>query len=243
MEVSLDTIKGYLLKEKQILKIKMTNYEVVFSNHRVPIHSKRDYDKVKVLIKNRKMSYARESLEKAIKKRDTLGKNIEIFEKFLTRHTPKHIETNTLYPQKTEESSEGIQSCTVVYTDGGARPSNPGPGGWGVVILDKNNTPTCHSGGSKWATNNQMEMTAAIEALKRTTGPIRIMSDSMYVVNCASGKWQRKKNVELWSVYDGVAKGRGIELEWVKAHNNNKYNDMADELATQQALKMRNSYN
>jgi ribonuclease HI len=82
-------------------------------------------------------------------------------------------------------------------------------------------------------TNNKMELTAVIEALKMYSQNINfhIFSDSLYVINCAQGKWKRKANLDFWGEYDKVSRGKNIIFEWVKGHNGDKYNEMVDKLA------------
>lgn len=123
------------------------------------------------------------------------------------------------------------QERLIVYTDGSCSP-NPGLGGWGFIAL----FPDCeiHSnGGLKYTTNNVMEMTAVMEIFKAIPNVkyLHIYTDSLYVINCSQGIWQRKKNVELWQEYDKLAKGKNIKYEWVKGHNGDQYNEMVDKLA------------
>ena len=119
----------------------------------------------------------------------------------------------------------------VIYTDGSCIP-NPGKGGWAYVALHDDVEIHC-SGSEKRSTNNIMEMTAVIQALKnyRKQKYFSIYSDSQYVINCAQGKWKRKKNKELWEVYDRVSQGKEIIWTWVKGHSGDRYNDLVDKLA------------
>ena len=118
-----------------------------------------------------------------------------------------------------------------IYTDGSCV-GNPGKGGWGFIVVS--DTEETHVyGGEKQTTNNKMELTAVIEALKMYSQNINfhIFSDSLYVINCAKGKWKRKANLDFWSEYDKVSRGKNIIFEWVKGHNGDKYNEMVDKLA------------
>ena len=132
-----------------------------------------------------------------------------------------------------------------VYTDG-ACSGNPGLGGWGVVILINDKEPVYLSGGSKQTTNNQMELTAAIEALKflPINSKIIIFTDSKYVkegielwiINWKKNGWKTKskkpvKNKDLWKKLDGLINKHSIKWSWVKGHSGNEQNEKADELA------------
>jgi ribonuclease HI len=119
----------------------------------------------------------------------------------------------------------------TIYTDGSCSP-NPGPGGWGYIAVFPTHD-VYGSGQDEKTTNNIMEMTAVIMALKdfSTTKAFHIYTDSTYVLNCAQGLWQRKKNVELWKEYDRQAKNKTIRFTWVKAHNGDHYNELVDKLA------------
>jgi len=147
-----------------------------------------------------------------------------------------------------------------IYTDGGCNP-NPGEGGWGAIII-YNDTQTQKksddyhlSGYEKESTNNKMELTAVIKALQfinntqRIKKDILIYTDSQYVKNGIT-KWiknwklngwktsNRKpvKNKELWEDLDYHRQVHNVKFQWVKAHNGNKYNEIADELATNAIL-------
>jgi ribonuclease HI len=128
------------------------------------------------------------------------------------------------------------------YTDG-ACAGNPGPGGWGVLIID-NVAQTEICGGEAATTNNRMEMTAAIEALKATSGPIRLYTDSQYLKNGITEwikGWKRNgwrtadrkpvKNQDLWLALDAAVSGRKVEWRWVRGHDGHPENERADALA------------
>ncbi|MCC7160649.1 ribonuclease HI [Candidatus Nomurabacteria bacterium] len=141
-----------------------------------------------------------------------------------------------------------MENKITIYTDGAAR-GNPGPAGWGVVIFlgDKIHElggRSCH------ATNNQMELTAPIEALKylkqnTQVYDIEIMSDSKYVIlgitewifNWQKNNWRNaaKKpvvNQELWEELYDLTKDLKIKWAYVKGHSGDKWNDRVDEIAT-----------
>ena len=135
----------------------------------------------------------------------------------------------------------------IIYTDG-ACSGNPGPGGWGAVIFDKNNKQKNISGSEQDTTNNRMELTAAIMALKKikTNSEITIYTDSTYVKNGITEwmlKWKENewknsnkklvKNKDLWIKLDNLCMQNKVNWKWIKGHSINKYNNLADELATQ----------
>ena len=139
-------------------------------------------------------------------------------------------------------SANGI----TIYTDGAAR-GNPGPGGYGVILMSGHHRKEL-SQGYKHTTNNRMELRAVIaglEALKRTGLNITIYSDSQYVINSVEKGWLKtwiatnfkggKKNKDLWLQYDGLAKHHHIKFVWVKGHADNPLNNRCDKLATEAA--------
>lgn len=131
-------------------------------------------------------------------------------------------------------------SRTIVYTDG-ACSGNPGPGGWGWVVPDGE----AAFGGAEQTTNQRMELQAALEAVRALPGPLHIVSDSTYVVNCFKDNWwkgwlkrgwknsQKKPvaNRDLWEPLIELYQERDITFEWVKGHSGSRWNDRADELA------------
>jgi len=135
----------------------------------------------------------------------------------------------------------------TVYTDG-ACSGNPGKGGWGVVILENNKDEIFLNGGDNNTTNNRMELTAAIEALKhyQKREDITLITDSKYVKdgiqswiqNWKKNGWKTAakkpvKNKELWVELDVLITKHNIRWEWVKGHAGNKHNEKADYLARQ----------
>ena len=131
----------------------------------------------------------------------------------------------------------------VIYTDGSSR-GNPGPGGYGIILMSGNNRKEL-SQGYKHTTNNRMELMAVIaglEAMKKQGLHIKIFSDSQYVVNAVEKGWLNtwiatnfkggKKNKDLWLKYYHLAKTQFIKFVWVKGHANNPHNNRCDELAT-----------
>ena len=132
-----------------------------------------------------------------------------------------------------------------VYTDG-ACSGNPGIGGWGAVILIEDTKPIHLYGGSDHTTNNQMELTAAIEALKYFSESkiLNFFTDSKYVKegieswihSWKKNGWQTKKkkpvkNIELWIELDTQMSKHTIKWQWIKGHAGNLHNETADYLA------------
>jgi ribonuclease HI len=134
-----------------------------------------------------------------------------------------------------------------MYTDGAAR-GNPGPGGYGVVLLYKGHRKEL-SAGYRRTTNNRMELLgviAGLEALKRKNLKVKIYSDSRYVVDAINKGWlndweakgfKKKKNPDLWRRFLQVRQGFDIELTWVKGHANIPENERCDQLAVEASLK------
>lgn len=134
----------------------------------------------------------------------------------------------------------------TIYTDGASR-GNPGPGGYGIVMMFGEKTKEL-SAGYKLTTNNRMELLAvivALESLKTNTIPVVIHTDSQYVVNSIEKKWVDgwmkndfkggKKNKDLWTRFYPLAKRITLKMMWVKGHADNIYNNRCDILATQAA--------
>ncbi len=133
----------------------------------------------------------------------------------------------------------------TVYTDGGCEP-NPGTGGWGVVLVCDGQYKEL-SGGEPQTTNNRMELTAALEALKalRKRCAVLLYTDSQYVKRGITEwmpAWKRKgwkrktgavKNLDLWQELDALAQKHDIEWRWVRGHSGDPLNERCDELAGQ----------
>ena len=134
----------------------------------------------------------------------------------------------------------------VIYTDGGASP-NPGPGGWGAVILKPGSAPRELAGGAPSTTNNRMELQAAISALADLAEPsaVDLYTDSQYVrqgITSWLSRWRRQhwrrrdggavKNVDLWRRLEGLNKRHRVRWHWVKGHAGNEWNERVDALAS-----------
>ncbi len=136
-----------------------------------------------------------------------------------------------------------------IYTDGGCR-GNPGPGGYGVVLLHGDRRKEL-SGGYRLTTNNRMELMAAIEGLKALKRPCKVTlySDSQYLVNAINKGWLTNwikrnwiksdkaevKNIDLWQQLSGLCKKHEISFVWIKGHDGNKENERCDQLAVEAA--------
>lgn len=137
-----------------------------------------------------------------------------------------------------------------VYSDG-ACSGNPGPGGWGAILILHGQEYEI-SGGEVLTTNNRMEMMAAIAALKFLENPchVTIVTDSQYlkdgithwIKRWLQNNWrtstnQPVKNQDLWEELHTLCNHHKVTWEWVKGHSNDHYNDRADSLAKSQVLK------
>ena len=131
-----------------------------------------------------------------------------------------------------------------VFTDGACR-GNPGPGGWGVILRYEGREKELH-GGELETTNNRMELTAAIEALKalNKSSRVDVYTDSVYVRDGITkwlARWQVRgwrtaakkpvKNLDLWMELADLAERHDVSWHWVKGHAGHPGNERADELA------------
>lgn len=136
------------------------------------------------------------------------------------------------------------------YTDGACK-GNPGPGGWGVLLVYGGHKKEL-SGGVAQTTNNRMEMQAVIEALKslKRATKVRVHTDSQYVHKGISEwitGWKRKgwktadgkpvKNQDLWMELDGLSTSHEVQWKWVKGHAGHPGNEAADKLANEGVTK------
>ena len=132
-----------------------------------------------------------------------------------------------------------------IYTDG-ACSGNPGKGGWAAIILENDTNQISISGKESKTTNNRMELIAPIMALKKIKkkSDIIIYTDSKYVKDGITDwikKWKLNnwksankkpvKNKDLWIKLDNACQKHKVSWKWVKAHSDNKYNNLVDELA------------
>jgi len=136
-----------------------------------------------------------------------------------------------------------MSSITEAFTDGACR-GNPGPGGWAWAVLDG----AQGSGHDPATTNQRMEIRAALEAVRALPGPLVVVSDSTYVVNCFKNSWwtgwhargwlnSAKKpvaNRDLWEPLIDLVTARGdVTFRWVKGHSGHPMNDLVDRLAVE----------
>lgn len=153
---------------------------------------------------------------------------------------------------KDDLSAKKLTDVTI-YTDGSCR-FNPGPGGWGAILitnLKKGPVEKRISGGKQDSTNNEMELTAVKEALSLLKHPCRVTlySDSSYVINSINKGWMagwkkngwKKKggvaNLELWQEVDKLLQLHDVTCIWVKGHASNEYNNLCDEMAQAESAK------
>ena len=137
-------------------------------------------------------------------------------------------------------------SRVTIYTDG-ACSGNPGPGGWGALLMFAESKKEL-SGGEAETTNNRMELTAAIEGLKALTRncQVDLYTDSTYVKDGITKwihNWKRNgwrnaakkpvKNADLWQILDNLAQDQDVTWHWVRGHDGDPGNERADQLANE----------
>ena len=148
-----------------------------------------------------------------------------------------------------------LKKKVCLYTDGACR-GNPGPGGWGAILVYGAHEKEL-SGGEAETTNNRMELLAAIEGLSalRESCAVHLTSDSKYLVDAISlgwlAEWRRRawrlksggavKNPDLWMRLDELLSYHDVTLEWIKGHAGHPYNERCDALATAAADSFRDA--
>ena len=144
-----------------------------------------------------------------------------------------------------------MKKQVTLYTDG-ACSGNPGPGGWGAILVYKG-TEREFSGGEEMTTNNRMELTAVIEGLSKLKEPctVTVYSDSKYLIDAITQGWvlrwkqngwmrnkkDRALNPDLWETLLGLLSTHECDFVWVKGHAENAYNNRCDELAVAESRK------
>lgn len=150
------------------------------------------------------------------------------------------------------KGKQGMKTVTI-YTDG-ACSGNPGPGGWGAILMYGAHKKEL-SGGEERTTNNRMELTGVITALEALTEPciVELYSDSKYVIDALEKGWAKgwrargwvkgdKKpalNPDLWGRLLELCEYHKVNLHWVKGHASNQYNNRCDELAVAESQKFK----
>lgn len=150
-------------------------------------------------------------------------------------------------------NQEAVMKTVTIYTDG-ACSGNPGPGGWGAILMYGPHKKEM-SGGEAQTTNNRMELTGAISALRALKEPcqVELYSDSKYVIDALEKGWAKgwrargwvkgdKKpalNPDLWQQLLELCEYHTVNLHWVKGHASNPYNNRCDELAVAESRKFR----
>jgi ribonuclease HI len=142
-----------------------------------------------------------------------------------------------------------MQGEISIYTDGASK-GNPGPGGYGVVLISGNHRLE-KSEGYRLTTNNRMELLAVIvglEALKIPGSKVVIYTDSKYVADSVEKGWvfqweskgfKNKKNPDLWIRFLKIYRRHKVRFVWIKGHANNKENEICDRLAVEASSKMK----
>ena len=139
--------------------------------------------------------------------------------------------------------------AVTIYTDG-ACSGNPGPGGWAAILFYKGVEKEI-SGGEPETTNNRMELTAVIRALKLLKEPctVEVYTDSQYVSKAITEGWLKKwkaagftkkgglKNAEMWKILDELLSLHQVTFHWVKGHAENEFNNRCDQMAVKEREK------
>lgn len=129
-----------------------------------------------------------------------------------------------------------------IYTDGSSL-GNPGPGAYGVVIID-GKKETELQGTALKTTNNRMEMQGIIAALQWIKQQhleyrhINLYSDSALLINTLNQSWKRRKNIDLWKQLDDARSGLNVTFQWLKGHAGQKYNERCDQIARKAASQL-----
>lgn len=148
-----------------------------------------------------------------------------------------------------------IKKKVNIYTDGSSL-GNPGPGGYGAILVYNNHEREL-SGGEVDTTNNRMELLGAIIALEALKEPCEVMlySDSSYLVNGIEKGWAKAwrskgwikpdkkpaQNSDLWARLLNILENHDVTLNWIRGHNGHPYNERCDRLAVAYAEKLKNS--
>jgi ribonuclease HI len=138
--------------------------------------------------------------------------------------------------------------CDItIYTDGAAR-GNPGPGGYGIVLISGKHRLE-KTGGFRLTTNNRMELLAVIvglESLKKPGSKVTVYTDSRYVADAVEKGWvfqweskafRKKKNPDLWTRFLRIYRKHNVRFVWIKGHASNPENELCDRMAVESSAK------
>ncbi|MEG4455915.1 RNase H family protein [Microcoleus sp. N9_A1] len=143
----------------------------------------------------------------------------------------------------TQDTTKKLKPSVNIHCDG-ACSGNPGPGGWAAILTipGKSNKKAISGKSDTTTTNNRMELTAAIEALKALKKPCKVtlFSDSTYVVNTMSKNWKRNANQDLWEELDKLAKVHEVTWLWLSRNSTPELSE-CDQLAKEESLKKSNA--
>ena len=161
-------------------------------------------------------------------------------------------QTSSVVILKSSYQGKDCMKKVTVYTDG-ACSGNPGPGGWCAILVYMDKEKIL-SGGKSMTTNNEMELTAVVQALStlKESCEVEVYSDSQYVVNAVNKRWiynwrkngwkNSKKetlpNLLLWQEFDRLISIHTVSFTWVRGHAGNTYNERCDQIAVSE----RNNY-
>jgi ribonuclease HI len=150
-------------------------------------------------------------------------------------------------PNGQKPHPNSVLSHVTIYTDGACE-GNPGPGGWAALLVHGTKKKTLH-GGEGYTTNNRMELTAALEALKALIQPCQVdlYTDSEYLKRgitewlpgWKARGWKRREgalaNVDLWQALDAILTRHTVAWHWLRGHAGQRDNELVDQLARQSA--------
>lgn len=154
-------------------------------------------------------------------------------------------------PSPATTTTENRTSGITIYTDGACE-GNPGPGGWGAIVIYQDGTEQIFCGGNPETTNNRMELMAPITALEnlRESSVVTVYSDAKYVVDGVEKGWARSwkskgwirsngqpaLNPDLWQrLLEAIDRHTKVTFRWIKGHDGNPYNERCDRLAVEAA--------
>jgi len=175
-------------------------------------------------------------------------KTISEAERWLEEHTNNKIKKRTVISNN--DIKKPTDNKVIIYTDGSCK-KNPGPGGYGVLLLSKDKIKEI-SEGFRLTTNNRMELLACIVGLEnlKKKSEVELYSDSSYVVNSINKGWAKRwksngwkqsktkyaENIDLWEKLLKLIEKHSVNFNWVKGHANNPGNERCDKLASEAAI-------